>query len=181
MFAVVCVSMKEDTSNARSSGPITSGPGPGVNPVSSMAHHLASAGDPLICEFLVPSYTSRAQIMDLCRHLGPSPAHVLEPRAVSGHRVCVLQQEKLFRLYRVTSLLQHPPLFNKELLLTSKVLQKGSGGATAESGVCLHRKHGNNLIEIQAELFTETLASRRFKASEKSYGIFFHGVFTFPE
>ena len=31
----------------------------------SMAHHLASAGDPLICEFLVPSYTSRAQIMDL--------------------------------------------------------------------------------------------------------------------
>lgn len=34
MFAIICVSMKEDTSNARSSGPITSGPGPGVNPVS---------------------------------------------------------------------------------------------------------------------------------------------------
>ena len=31
----------------------------------STAHHLASAGNPLICEFLVPSYTSITQIMDL--------------------------------------------------------------------------------------------------------------------
>lgn len=31
----------------------------------STAHNLASAGNPLICEFLVPSYTSRTQIMDL--------------------------------------------------------------------------------------------------------------------
>ena len=31
----------------------------------SMARHLASAGNPLICEFLVPSYTSRTQIMGL--------------------------------------------------------------------------------------------------------------------
>lgn len=31
----------------------------------STARHLASAGNPLICEFLVPSYTSRTQITGL--------------------------------------------------------------------------------------------------------------------
>lgn len=49
MFAIVCVSMKEDTSNARSSGPVTSGPGPGVNPVS-----VSQLSLPVPCPALCP-------------------------------------------------------------------------------------------------------------------------------
>ena len=84
--------------------------GRGLLPAHAPALTRPSRGRSDLCVLSLPAVTTRA----------PSPAHVLELRTVSGHRVCALQRQKLSvctgsrRCFNTL----HP---HKELLLTSEV------------------------------------------------------------